>query len=48
MEILAMQNLVARKGMSSDAIVKQPSSKELEKKKPLQWRIKAAVQIYTN
>lgn len=44
-----MQNLVAQTGMSSDAIVRQISSKEFRgEEKPLQCRIKAAVQIYTN
>lgn len=44
-----MQNLVAQMGMSSDAIVRQTSSKEFSgEEKPLQWRIKAAVQIYIN
>lgn len=48
-EMLAMQNLIARTGMSSDAIVRQTLSKEFSgEEKPLQWRIKAAVQIYTN
>lgn len=44
-----MQNLIARMGMSSDAIARQTSSKEFSgEEKPLRWRIKAAVQIYTN
>ena len=44
-----MQNQVAQMGMSSDAIVRQMSSKKFSgEEKPLQRRIKAAVQTHTN